>query len=147
MKKLLIFITLAVSSCAFAADSPPKTQSDVLLKSSRSWDGTLLPAYPPGQPETSVLKITIPARSQLDWHSHPVINVAYVLSGSITVIKKDDGKRLHLAAGHVAAELVNAVHRGETGDEPAVLLVFYAGKEGMPLSIPFQAPGNRNQNE
>lgn len=145
MKKLFIFIALAVSSCAFSADSPPKIQSDVIMKSDRSWDGSLLPAYPGGQPETSVLKITIPAHSQLGWHSHPVINAAYVLSGSITVIKKDDGKRLHLTAGQVAVELVNAVHRGETGNEPVVLLVFYAGKAGIPLSIPFQAPGNQNE--
>lgn len=147
MKKLFIFIALAVSSCALAADSPPKIQSEIIIKSNRSWDGTLLPVYPGGQPETSVLKITIPPHSELDWHSHPVINAAYVLSGSITVIKKDDGKRLHLEAGQVAVELVNAVHRGETGNEPVVLLVFYAGKEGIPLSIPFQASGNRNQNE
>jgi hypothetical protein len=31
---------------------------------------------------------------------------------------------------------VDDVHRGETGDEPVVLLVTYAGTPGVPTSIP-----------
>jgi hypothetical protein len=31
---------------------------------------------------------------------------------------------------------VDDVHRGETGDEPVVLLVTYAGMPGVPTSIP-----------
>ncbi|MEA3144980.1 MAG: hypothetical protein QOI53_401, partial [Verrucomicrobiota bacterium] len=32
-------------------------------------------------------------------------------------------------------ECVNATHRGYTTDQPAELVVFYAGLPGMPLSI------------
>jgi quercetin dioxygenase-like cupin family protein len=61
-------------------------------------------------------------------------NAAYVLSGEITVEKKVDGKRKTLEAGQVLPEMVGELHRGMTGDQPVVLIVFYAGTRGMPLS-------------
>jgi len=38
--------------------------------------------------------------------------------------------------GQVVAESVDDVHRGEAGDEPAVLLITYAGTPGVPTSVP-----------
>jgi hypothetical protein len=35
------------------------------------------------------------------------------------------------------AEVVNKVHRGITGAKPVVLLAFYAGTKGTPVSIPW----------
>ena len=34
------------------------------------------------------------------------------------------------------SESVNDMHRGEAGDEPAILLITYAGTPGFPTSIP-----------
>ncbi|HEX7816058.1 cupin domain-containing protein [Dyella sp.] len=93
-------------------------------------------AYPAGQPQVSVLRIFIPPHSRLSWHEHPVINAAYVLSGELTVEKRADGSKRRLRAGEAMGEMVHAAHRGYTGDQSAMLLVFYAGAEGVPLSIP-----------
>jgi hypothetical protein len=62
-----------------------------------------------------------------------MLNAAYVESGEITVEKKN-GTSTHFKGGEVIAELVGSVHRGFTGDASAVLIVFYAGATGMPLS-------------
>ncbi len=118
---------------AWAADAPGAT-SEVLLKTEASWDGTRYQGYATGQPEVTVLKITIPPRTELPWHTHPMINVAYVLSGELTVMKRESGLTHQLKTGDVLPEMVNAVHTGRTGDNPVVLIVFYAGAKGLPLA-------------
>ncbi|MDO7927087.1 cupin domain-containing protein [Pseudomonas sp. KFB-139] len=122
---------------AFADKSMQGTNqptSRTLLEATQSWDGTLYKAYPEGQPELSILKITIPANSTLKWHQHPVPNAAYVLSGELTVEAKEGGKSIHIKAGDTLAEMVDIIHRGKTGNTPVELVVFYAGAAGTPLS-------------
>jgi len=109
-------------------------QAETLLKADSSWDGVAYTAYPQGRPELTVVRLTIPPHTTLPWHTHPMPNAAYVVSGEIMVEKQADGKTRTLGAGQVLAEMVGTPHRGTTGDEPAVLMVFYAGVSGMPLS-------------
>jgi quercetin dioxygenase-like cupin family protein len=116
------------------ANDQPAIQSKILLRTSSSWDGTPYQAYSPGQPELSILKITIPANTQLKWHTHPMPNAGYIVSGELTLEKKDGGKTQHFTAGQTVPEMVDALHRGMTGDQPVTLIVFYAGVKGMPLS-------------
>jgi len=117
-----------------AEPKPPVVQE--LVKSSRSWNGDLLPAYPAGQPEITMLRITIPAGTRLKNHSHPVINAGVLLSGQLTVVTAD-GQTLHLEAGDPIVEVVNTWHYGlNEGTVPAQIVVFYAGTEGgAPLSV------------
>jgi quercetin dioxygenase-like cupin family protein len=130
------FVLLAASfiPCGIAFAQQPAVQSESLLTTTSSWDGTPYTAYPTGQPQLSVLKITIPAHSQLKWHTHPIPNAAYIVSGELTVEEKDGDKKQHFTAGQVVPETVNTVHRGITGDTPVVLIVFYAGVKGVPLT-------------
>ncbi len=123
---------------ALIPESEPqnKITSETLLRSSSSWDGVSYGAYPKGTPELSVLRILIPAHTTMKWHSHPVPNVAYLVSGEITVEELESPKTRHFTAGQVVPETVNTLHRGVTGDKPVVLLVFYAGSKGVPLSEP-----------
>jgi quercetin dioxygenase-like cupin family protein len=116
-----------------AAGQQPDVKSETLLQSSSAWDGAPYEAYPKGAPELSVLRITIPPHSTMKWHTHPMPNAAYIVSGELTV-EEASGKHRHFVAGQVLPETVNTVHRGVTGDEAAVLIVFYAGVKGMPLS-------------
>ncbi|MCC7006937.1 MAG: cupin domain-containing protein [Ottowia sp.] len=116
------------------AEEQHAVQTQTLLRSSASWDGLAYKTYPQGSPELTVLKITIPAHTQLPWHTHPMPNAAYVLSGEITVEKKENGEKKLLTAGQVLPEMVSELHRGITGNTPAVLIVFYAGTKDMPLS-------------
>jgi quercetin dioxygenase-like cupin family protein len=81
-----------------------------------------------------VLEISIPPHSKLNWHTHPMANKAYIVSGEITVEELGGTRKQHFVAGQVVAETVNTLHRGVTGDQPVVLIVFYAGVKGMPLA-------------
>jgi quercetin dioxygenase-like cupin family protein len=65
---------------------------DILVKSSASWDGGALPAYPNGQPEVTIAKIIIPPGKALPFHQHPVINAGCLLKGTLTV-ETDEGRR------------------------------------------------------
>lgn len=60
-------------------------------------------------------------------------NAAYVLSGELTLERKD-GIRKRFVAGQALTETVDRLHRGVTGETPVVLVVFYAGTLGLPLS-------------
>ncbi|WP_199065350.1 cupin domain-containing protein [Chitinimonas sp. BJB300] len=85
-------------------------------------------------PELIVLKIIIPPNTELPWHTHPMPNAGYILSGDLTVEKKETGEKKHLSQGEVLPEMVGALHRGLTGNSPVTLIVFYAGTKGMPLA-------------
>ena len=117
-----------------AADEAPVVVKE-LVKSTTSWDGAVLGAYPQGQPEVTIRRISIPAGARLDTHSHPVINAGVLLNGELTVVTVD-GKTLHLKAGDPIVEVVNTLHYGiNEGNGPAEIVVFYAGAVGTPVSI------------
>jgi hypothetical protein len=67
--------------------------------------------YPEGQPEITIVRISIPAETRLDTHSHPVINAGVLLSRQLTVLTTD-GKTLHLKARDPIVEVVNTLHYG-----------------------------------
>ena len=134
-RTLLIIVTvLMLAGCSAINGDSRGVVSRVLLKSTSSWDGTPYQHYPKGQPELTILRITIPANSALKWHKHRVPNAAYVVSGRITVQAKKSADTIQLKAGDTIAEMVDTVHRGVTGNEPVELIVFYAGTPGTPLS-------------
>jgi quercetin dioxygenase-like cupin family protein len=121
------------------ADSGIEVQE--LLRTGASWNGAAYGAYPEGEAEPVVAKITIPAHKELTWHSHPMPSFAYVLSGEITV-EDDKGSKKHFTAGEVMPETVHTGHRGFVGDQPATFIVFYAATKGMPLSRPANGPAH-----
>lgn len=115
-----------------AEELQPQVQE--LAKSRTSWDGKLLPAYPEGQPEIRILSITIPPNTRLEVHRHPVINAGVLISGHLRVFTLD-GQVLDLKAGEAIVEVVNTWHWGESiGDEPAQIIVFYAGSTDLPIT-------------
>ena len=94
-----------------------------------------MPAYPSGQPEITIRRIRIQAGARLETHRHPVINAGVLISGQLTVITTD-GKTWHLNAGDPIVELVNTLHYGiNQGQDPAEIIVFYAGTEGAPITV------------
>ena len=132
--KPLFFATLCTSLLG-CTHGPQEVQTEQLLKTSHSWDGTAYETYPGTAPELTVLKITIPANTTLKWHTHPMPNVAYVLSGEL-MVETRSGHQTRLKPGEVLPELVNIPHRGTSGNSPVELIVFYAGAPGLPLSKP-----------
>jgi len=136
---LFSVMLLLPTSCAIVRTSlevdrnPPVVRQ--LIKTTQSWDGKCLPAYPQGKPEITILRISIPAGAQLKTHSHPVINAVVLISGQLTVVTTD-GKTLHLKAGDPFVEVVNRLHYGiNQGKVPAELVVFYAGVTNTPITV------------
>jgi quercetin dioxygenase-like cupin family protein len=128
---ILAFLFTLLSGYACAEDAV----TEVLSKSTVSWDGSKLPGCRRGKPEITVLKITIPPGVQLPMHKHPVINVGILISGELTVISNDN-KTLHLKAGEPIVELVDKWHYGKNeGASPAVIIVVYSGITDLPISI------------
>ncbi|MCK1792105.1 cupin domain-containing protein [Pseudomonas violetae] len=132
----LLVTTLAVVILPGCSQEPAPTaiERKVLLQGSTSWDGTSYTRYPDAVPELSLLKLKIPANTELNWHKHPTPNAAYILSGELTVESRDSGQVRSFKQGEALAEMVDIIHRGKTGDKPVELIVFYAGSQGIPLS-------------
>lgn len=138
MKKItllsLILVIAAYTniSCSTSckADTTAASTTITLLDGVQtSWDGTELINYPAGKPSITLLKITVAPKSTLPLHYHPVINVGYMLEGSLKVTD-DKGNTTTINAGDPIVETVNTIHYGENeGDTDAVILVFYAGEE------------------
>lgn len=134
-QKIAICIGLLCISGMLWAAGGVSVRTENLLTTQKSWDGKIYPAYPQGQPEATVLRITIPAHTTLDWHSHPVINVGYMLSGTLEVENRETGEKKTIRTGDVLPELVGSIHRGQNpANESAVILVFYAGVAGKPVT-------------
>jgi quercetin dioxygenase-like cupin family protein len=139
MLAVLSIIFLLQPGCSLVRNSlgasAETTVVKELAKTSQSWNGATLPAYPPGQPKMTILRIIIPAGARLETHSHPVINAGVLISGQLTVITKD-GETLHLQAGDPIVEVVNTLHYGiNEGNVPAEIIVFYAGVVDTPITI------------
>jgi quercetin dioxygenase-like cupin family protein len=146
---VLVAVTLASTLLRGAAAEESRQrplQSEMLLRTSSSWDGEPYESYPSGQPELSILRITLAPHTQLEWHSHPIPNGAYIVSGELTLERKKDGKKRQFSAGQAVSETVDTFHRGVAGNEPVVLIVFYAGSPGVPLTqYPCRSIGSRGR--
>lgn len=136
---------VALTTCSLAwrparADGPTPEASEAakvetLVRSSRSWNGALLPAYGAGQPQVTILRITIPPGARLPLHHHPVINAGVLLEGRLRVVAAS-GQMLELKAGDPIVEMVNTAHYGTNpGPGPARIVVVYAGLEGQPVTV------------
>lgn len=133
-RTLLVALACLLTLGCSNTNAKPGIEKEVLLQSSASWDGTPYASYPQGRPELTLLKLKIPANTELKWHTHPIPNAAYILAGELTVEARDSGQTRVLKQGQTLAEMVNTVHRGKTGDSPVELIVFYAGSPGIALS-------------
>ena len=136
---ILLVLALATSANPVSADEMMSSMSgitsEVLVKSSRSWNGTMLPPYAEGTPEISVVKITIPKGASLPMHYHPFATAGVLLEGRLEVRTPSGGNRV-FETGAGVIELVNEVHAGSNiGEGPAVILVVYAGIVGEPLTV------------
>jgi quercetin dioxygenase-like cupin family protein len=130
--------TLVLSAICFAAQAQTVATGhrDILLQADHSWNGVAYTRYPPGRPELTTIKLTIPANTALPWHYHPFPNAGYVLSGELTLEDRQTGKKQTFHAGQSFAESVNDIHRGVSGSTPTVLLLTYAGTPGAATSVP-----------
>lgn len=130
----LLLFTL-FTPLVLAQHSENNIKSETLVKSIHSWDGSLLPSYPKGQPEVTILKIVIPAGAKIPLHQHPYINAGVLTKGELTVLTKT-GDKLIMTAGDPIIEIVNKWHLGfNSGSKPAEIIVFYAGIKDQLITV------------
>lgn len=116
------------------ASSVQTGKREILLQQQQSWNGKHYTEYPKGQPELTMIKLTLAPHTVLPWHMHPFPNAGYVLAGTLTLHDRASGKSHVFHQGEAFAESVDDQHRGESGDTPTVLLITYAGVAGVPTS-------------
>lgn len=133
---ILVGVSLTAVIAANDAKTVASAHADILLQTTQSWNGKPYTHYPTGQPQLTTIRMTIAPHTALPWHTHPFPNSVYVLSGTLTLQDKASGKTQVVHQGQAVGESVDDIHRGESGDEPTVLLITYAGTPGVPTSIP-----------
>ena len=135
IKKLSLIALMLSASVILNAHENGKIKVDVLVKTSKSWDGTPLKAYAKGTPEVTILRIDIPPKTKLALHEHPYMNAGVLTKGVLTVVTKDN-KVLEMKAGDAIVEVLDKWHYGENkGDKIAQIIVVYAGIKGKPITI------------
>ena len=114
--------------------------SSYLIKESTSWDGSAF-EYAKGKPEITIQKIDIRPEGNkavsLAIHCHTSPVAAYVLKGSVQVIKPSGEHKL-FKEGDAFIEVMNEWHKG-IFTEDTELIVFYAGEKDIPLSFKQEA--------
>ncbi|GBQ87997.1 hypothetical protein AA23498_0266 [Acetobacter nitrogenifigens DSM 23921 = NBRC 105050] len=132
-------LAFSLSASAFAFDANADTvqtgKREILLEATKSWNGKPYTHFTTGPAELVTIRLTIAPHTVLPWHSHPFPNAGYVLSGTLTLHDRASGDSHTFHAGEAFAESVDDVHRGESGDEPTVLLITYAATPGTPTSV------------
>ena len=135
MNKSMLYFGFILLLWSCAKEEVTTITVEKLAETTKSWDGDLLPKYPEGNPKITVLKITIPPKTTLHKHYHPVINSGFILKGTLTVVDENQNE-LILNPGDVLVELVNKVHYGiNNGNSPVEIVVFYAGTEELPITV------------
>jgi len=131
----LLTAILLVRPLPVAVHKADPVSTEILARSSNSWNGKPLPPYPGETPEITILRVTIQPGAQLPRHYHPVINAGIMIRGELTVIT-EHGDELLLHAGDPIIEVVQTWHYGRNdGDKPAEIIVFYAGFAGSTLTV------------
>ncbi len=106
-----------------------------LLRSTQTWDGSALPAYPARRPELIVNRITFTAGAKTGWHHHTVINYGIIEQGELTIVCEDGTERT-FREGEAMVEVVGTIHRGENrGDKTTILNMFYVSTPGQEVTI------------
>jgi quercetin dioxygenase-like cupin family protein len=126
-------LAFALATLAAPAWAAPK--STTLLTTETTWNAAPIHYQCPARAQVTAVKVEIPAGEATAWHTHPVGNYAYVLSGTLELELKD-GTRHTFKAGEAFAEVVDTIHRGKAvGTEPVVLVVWYTGEAEKPFTV------------
>ncbi len=112
-----------------------EVSSSILVSAPVSWDGGSF-EYEIEKPEITVQKIVISTGNEevsLALHCHTMPLAAYVLRGSVKVVKLSGESKL-FNSGEAFIEVMNKWHKGVIVEDTE-LIVFYAGNKGEALSV------------
>jgi len=135
MKKQILFLAALCVCFAVKAQYNKDVLVEPIIKTDTTSIGQKI-VYPTfANDEVSIMKVTIPPGKSTGWHKHLFPVFAYVLQGTLTV-EVENRKTLQFPAGSSFSEVINTLHNGENkGKEDVVLIAFYMGEKGKPLSV------------
>ena len=85
--------------------------------------------------EVTILKVTIPPGKSTGWHKHDFPVFAYVQEGTLTV-EIENKKTMTFGTNSSFSEVIDLKHNGvNNGKVNVVLIAFFMGEKGKPLSI------------
>jgi quercetin dioxygenase-like cupin family protein len=133
------FILLLLTICVCSISGYAQYQKEILVETLLKTDTTVLGQkirYPDFKnDEITLCKVTIHPGKATGWHKHLIPVFAYVLEGTLTV-EIETGSTKTYPPNSSISEVFNTFHNGiNLGNEKVVLLAFYLGGKGEPLSI------------
>jgi len=135
MKRLALTI-IALSICfVLKAQYNNEIKVETLLKTDTTSIGQKI-VYPNFlSDEVTIAKVTIPPGKSTGWHKHTIPVFAYVLKGNLTV-ELENKQLKQFPENTTFSEVINTFHNGiNNGKIDVVLIAFYMGEKGKPLSI------------
>lgn len=133
------FVLTGLIVVSFALAGKAQYNNDLVIEPILKTDTTSLGqkiSYPSADnAEVTMLKITLHPGTKTGWHYHDVPVFAYVMKGTLTV-ELENKKTLQFKENSSFAEVIHTLHQGANyGTDDLVLLAFYVGVKGKPLSI------------
>lgn len=140
MKKIIFsFVALLFISFNVFSDYNKEVLIEPVLKTDTTSIGQKIDYPDFKNPEVSMMKVTIPPGKSTGWHKHAFPVFAYVLKGTLT-IELEKNKTLEFPANSSFAEVIDTFHNGKNnGKEDVVLIAFFMGEKGKPLSVKKEA--------
>ena len=136
MKRVILTIIALCICFILKAQYNNGVKVESLLKTDTTSIGQKI-IYPNFQSdEVTISKVTIPPGKSTGWHKHTIPVFAYVLKGNLTV-ELENKQTKQFSENTTFSEVINVFHNGvNNGKEDVVLIAFYMGEKGKPLSIP-----------
>ena len=136
MKRVILTIIALCICFVLKAQYNNEIKVEQLLKTDTTSIGQKI-IYPNFQSdEVTISKVTIPPGKSTGWHKHTFPVFAYVLKGNLTVAI-DNKQTKQFPENTTFSEVINTFHNGiNNGKVDVVLIAFYMGEKGKPLSIP-----------
>jgi quercetin dioxygenase-like cupin family protein len=137
MKRILLL--LFIVSLFYNSNSQTTYNKGLIIEQLLITDTTAIgqkiiyPSFPDN--EITILKITVPPGESTGWHKHLFPVFAYIIEGTLTV-ELENNKSIVLTKSSAFSEVLNTYHNGiNKGSENVVLIAFYMGEKGQPLSV------------
>ena len=140
----LVAIGLGLSGCAALDQSKPSAQSDTasatkelqitpILQTTTGLSGKAF-AYPEGEAELRLLRVEFPVGGSVPLHTHPAPLIAYVSQGQIRHTRGDQVNTFGPGQAFVESDQGGPHTVENIGEEPAVVFVAVASKQGLPTT-------------
>ncbi|HCA60933.1 MAG TPA: cupin domain-containing protein [Synechococcales bacterium UBA12195] len=140
----LVAIGLGLGGCASFDQNKPAAQSDAasatkelqikpILQTTTGLSGKTF-TYPEGEAELRLLRVEFPVGGSVPLHTHPAPLIAYVSQGQIRHTRGDQVNTFGPGQAFVESDQGGPHTVENIGEEPAVVFVAVASKQGLPTT-------------